>query len=68
MGFNKKIVNKDIIITKFKESGYNGILNYIGKTECLIGVDGQIGDILKIVYSDRCETHKNMEIEKILWH
>ena len=66
MGFNKRYINKEILIERFRLEGYQGIINYIGKADVLIGVDEQIQKILDISYCDDCITKKNIQIGKII--
>ena len=66
MGFNKRYINKETLIERFKLEGYQGVINYIGKSEALIGVDEEIQKILDITYCDNCPTKKNVEIQKII--
>ncbi len=66
MGFNKRFINKEVLIERFKLEGYQGVINYIGKSEALIGVDDDIQKILDITYCDDCPTKKDVEIEKII--
>ena len=66
MGFNKKYINKEVLIERFRLEGYQGIINYIGKADALIGLDEEIEKILDITYCDNCPTKKNVEISKII--
>ena len=66
MGFNKRYINKEVLIERFRLEGYQGIINYIGKADFLIGVDEQIQKILDISYCDDCMTKKNIQIGKII--
>jgi len=66
MGFNKRYINKEVLIERFRLEGYQGIINYIGKADALIGVDEQIQKILDISYCDDCMTKKNIQIGKII--
>jgi hypothetical protein len=66
MGFNKRYINKETLIERFKLEGYQGVINYIGKSEALIGVDEEIQKILDITYCSNCPTKKNVEIQKII--
>ena len=66
MGFNKRYINKEVLIERFRLEGYQGIINYIGKADALIGVDEQIQKILDISYCDDCITKKNIQIGKII--
>lgn len=66
MGFNKKFVNKEILIERFKLEGYQGIMDYIGNSDTLFGLDEEIKKILDITYCDNCPTKKDIEIKKIL--
>jgi hypothetical protein len=67
MGFNKRYVSKEILIERFSLEGYQGILNYIGNSDTLFGLDEEIKKILDITYCDNCPTKKDMEIKKILY-
>lgn len=66
MGFNKRHINKKILIEKFKLEGYKGVIDYVGKSEALIDVDDDIQRILDITYCDDCPTKKNIEIKKLI--
>jgi len=66
MGFNKKYINKEALIQRFKLEGYQGIINYIGKAEALIGLDEDIEKILDVTYCDYCPTKKDNEIKKVI--
>jgi hypothetical protein len=66
MGFNKRYINKEVLIERFRLEGYQGIIDYIGKADALIGVDEQIQKILDISYCDDCMTKKNIQIGKII--
>ncbi len=67
MSFNKKIINKEILIERFRLQGYQGIIDYIGNPDSLIGVDESINNILELTYCDMCPTKKNIEINKIIY-
>ena len=67
MGFNKRYVKKEILIERFRLEGYQGIIDYIGKADALIGLDDEIQEILDIAYCGICPTKKNIEINKILY-
>lgn len=66
MGFNKRYVNKEILLEKFRLEGYQGIIDYIGKSDVLMGLDEEIKKILDIAYCDDCPTKKNIEIKNIV--
>ena len=66
MGFNKRYINKDVLIERFRLEGCQGVINYIGKSDALIGVDDEIQKILDITYCDDCPTKKDIEIKKII--
>lgn len=66
MGFNKRFINKEVLIERFKLEGHQGVINYIGKAEALIGIDDDIQKILDITYCDECPTKKDIEIKKII--
>lgn len=66
MGFNKRNINKEILLERFKLEGYQGIINYIGKSDALFGVDDEIHEILEITYCNNCPTKKNFEINKLI--
>jgi len=67
MGFNKRYIKKEILIERFRLEGYQGILDYIGKADTLIGLDDELQEILDITYCSICPTKKNIEINKILY-
>ena len=66
MGFNKRYIKKEVLIQKFKLEGYQGVINYIGKSDVLMGIDGEIQKILDITYCNDCPTKKNVKIKKII--
>lgn len=66
MGFNKRYINKEALIERFRLEGHQGVINYIGKSDALIGVDDDIQKILDITYCDDCPTKKDVEIKKII--
>lgn len=66
MGFNKKFINKKVLIERFKLEGYQGVINYIGNSDALFGLDEEIKEILNIAYCDNCPTKKDVMIKKIL--
>lgn len=66
MSYNKKYINKESLIQRFRLEGYQGVINYIGKSEALIGLDDEIQQILDITYCDSCSTKKDIEIKKII--
>jgi hypothetical protein len=66
MSYNKRYINKESLIQRFRLEGYQGIINYIGKSEALIGLDDEIQQILDITYCDSCSTKKDIEIKKII--
>jgi len=66
MGFNKRYINKEALIERFRLEGHQGVINYIGKSDTLIGVDDDIQKILDITYCDDCPTKKDVEIKKII--
>lgn len=67
MGFNKRYIKKEILIERFRLEGYQGIIDYIGKADTLIGLDDELQEILDITYCSICPTKKNIEINKILY-
>jgi len=67
MGFNKKFVKKEDLIDRFKLEGYQGIINYIGSSDALFGLDDDIQNILDLTYCGMCPTKKNMEINKLIY-
>jgi hypothetical protein len=66
MGFNKRFINKEVLIQKFRLGGYQGIIDYIGKADTLFGLDDEIKEILDITYCDNCPTKKDVMIKNIL--
>lgn len=66
MGFNKRYINKETLIERFRLEGYQGVINYIGNSDALIGIDDEIQKILDITYCDNCPTKKDVEIQKII--
>jgi len=66
MGFNRRYINKEHLIDRFKLEGYSGVIKYIGKSDVLIGVDDYIKKILDISYCDMCPTKKNIKINKLI--
>jgi len=67
MSFNKKFINKEILIERFKLEGYQGIIDYIGNSDTLFGLDEEIKKILDITYCNDCPTKKDIEIKKIIY-
>lgn len=67
MGFNKKHIQMEELINRFRLEGYQGIINYIGNADALIGLNDDIKEILDIAFCDICPTKKNIEINKILY-
>lgn len=66
MSFNKKYINKEALIERFRLEGYQGVINYIGNSEALIGLDGDLEEMLDISYCDMCSTKKDIKIKKII--
>ncbi len=66
MGFNKRYINKERLIQKFKLEGYQGVIDYIGNSDALIGIDDEIQKILDVTYCENCPTKKDVEIQKII--
>lgn len=66
MGFNKRIIYKEVLIQKFRLEGHQGVIDYIGKADVLFGLDEDIKEILDITYCDDCPTKKDIMIKKIL--
>lgn len=67
MGFNKKYINKEVLINTFKLKGYKGVIDYIGNSDALIGLDDEIKEILDIAYCSNCPTKKDVEINKVIY-
>jgi hypothetical protein len=67
MSLNKRYVNKKILTEKFKLEGHQGIINYIGNSDVLLGLDEEIKKILSITYCGDCPTKKDMGIKKIIY-
>jgi hypothetical protein len=67
MGFNKKYLNKKEIFDVFNKKGYLGIVEYIGNSDVLIGLDEQLNQVLDITFCNYCPTIKNIKIEKIIY-
>jgi len=66
MGFNKKHIKKEVLIERFRLEGYQGIIDYIGNSDALCGVDDEIKEILDITYCNNCPTKKDVEINKVI--
>ncbi len=66
MSFNKKYINKEALIERFRLEGHQGVINYIGNSEALIGLDDDLEEILNISYCSSCSTKKDFEIKKII--
>jgi len=64
MGFNKRFLKKETLKKIYNELGYNGIYEHITYPDVLY--IGDCKDIVEIIYSNDCETKKNIEIKKIL--
>ena len=67
MSFNKKFINKEELLQRFRLEGYQGIIDYIGNSEVLFGLTEEIKTILDFAYCDMCPTKKDMEINKIIY-
>lgn len=67
MSFNKKFINKEELLQRFRLEGYQGIIDYIGNSEVLFGLTEEIKIILDFAYCDMCPTKKDMEINKIIY-
>lgn len=67
MGFNKKIIKKEILLERFRLEGYQGIIDYIGNADTLFGLTDEIREILGVTYCDKCPTKKDIEINKIIY-
>jgi hypothetical protein len=66
MGFNKKHINKKVLLERFRLQGYRGIIDYIGKSDVLLGMDDEIKEILDISFCGSCDTNKNLKIKQII--
>ena len=66
MSFNKKYVNREALIERFRLEGYQGVIDYIGKADVIIGLVDDLEEILDISYCDICPTQKNEKIKKII--
>lgn len=66
MGFNKRFINKNELIRRFRLQGYQGVVDYIGKSDVLSGMDVQIKEILDISFCESCDTNKNLKIKQII--
>tara|TARA_R100001510_G_C7654850_1_gene213694 strand:- start:3071 stop:3280 length:210 start_codon:yes stop_codon:yes gene_type:complete len=66
MSFNKKYINKEALIERFKLEGYQGVISYIGKADAIIGLTDDLEEILDISHRDICPTQKNDKIKKII--
>lgn len=66
MSFNKKYVNRESLIERFRLEGYQGVIDYIGKADAIIGLVDDLEEILDISYCDICPTQKNKKIKRII--
>jgi len=66
MGFSKRIIDREKLIQRFKLKGYQGVIDYIGDSDVLIGMDDELNKILEISYCNTCTTNKNIRIQKII--
>lgn len=67
MGFNKRFINKEIIVEQFKLKGYQGILEYLKGSDVIIGLDEELDEVINVALCDFCPTTKNLKIEKMLY-
>ena len=67
MSFNKKYINKEVLLEEFRLKGYQGVIDYVGSADVLIGLDEEIQQILDISFCRDCETKKNIQIERIIY-
>jgi len=67
MSFNKKYINKEVLMEEFRLKGYQGVIDYIGNADVLVGLDDEIQQILDISFCKGCETKKNIQIEKLVY-
>jgi hypothetical protein len=67
MGFNKRFINKQIIVEQFKLKGYQGILDYLKGSDVIIGLDEELDEVINVALCDFCPTTKNLKIEKMLY-
>ena len=66
MSFNKKYINKEVLMEEFRLKGYQGVIDYIGNADVLVGLDDEIQEILDISFCRDCETKKNIQIERLI--
>lgn len=66
MSFNKKFINKEVLLEEFRLKGYQGVKDYIGNADALIGLDDEIQQILDISFCEDCPTKKNVKIERVI--
>ena len=65
MGFNKRYVIVETFIENYKKSGIKGIINYIGKSDAIIG-DDIVNKILETIESNDCNIKKEVKIDNII--
>jgi hypothetical protein len=66
MGFNKRFIDKNELIRRFRLQGHQGVVDYIGKSDVLLGMDDEIKKILNISFCESCDTNKNLKIKQII--
>ncbi len=66
MSFNKKYVNREVLIERFRLEGYQGVIDYIGKADAIIGLADDLEEILDISHCDIRSIEKNKKIKKII--
>lgn len=65
MGFNKRYVIVEIFIENYEKDGIEGIINYIGKSDAIIG-DDIVNQILETIESNDCNIKKEVKIDNII--
>jgi len=65
MGFNKRYLTDDTVKRVYEDRGLEGLTEYITKPDALFTSSEKTSKIVEIVCSDKCDTNKIMEIEKI---
>jgi hypothetical protein len=67
MGFNKRFINEEQLIDRYRESGILGIEEYFGKTDAFIMEDELSEKVIDILYDGEMEeTNKWDSISELI--
>jgi hypothetical protein len=65
MGFNKRVLSRQSIKTRYQMDGYQGVYDYITKPDALY--HNGCGDIINIITSDDSDIIKEEKLKEILY-